>query len=92
MPSLDLALCHRMIGLAADVAHAPIVEPIGKLCGDIGWPVIAEQTRTLIYAINAHIHVKMTYNVNDLVPSPRSLPPMDLSSLSLRTKSCTTTF
>src|SRR3974390_3369173 len=48
MPSLDLALCHRMIGLAADVAHTPILEPIGKLCGDIGWPVIAEQTRTLI--------------------------------------------
>ena len=48
MPSFDLALGHRVIGLSARVPHAVFVEPFGKIAGDVGWPVVAEQTRTLI--------------------------------------------
>lgn len=48
VPSLDLALRYRVIGLAAGVAHALAVEPLGKFGGDIGRPVVAEQAWPLL--------------------------------------------
>src|SRR3974377_778293 len=45
--ALDLALLHRMVRPAADMADAVILEPVGKLAGDVGWTVIAEQSRAM---------------------------------------------
>ncbi len=36
MPALDLALRLRMVGRAADVRHAMIVEPFGEIASDVG--------------------------------------------------------
>jgi hypothetical protein len=35
MPSLDLALCHRMIRGPADVLHLSVVEPFGEVCREV---------------------------------------------------------
>ena len=43
MPALDLALGLGVIGGAADVIHALLLEPIGESAGDIGRAVITEQ-------------------------------------------------
>ena len=48
MPTLDLALGHGVIGLAAGVRHALVIEPFGQFVGDIGRAVVAEQARPLI--------------------------------------------
>ena len=48
MPAFDLALGHGVIGLAAGVRHALVVEPFGQFAGDIGRAVVAEQARPLI--------------------------------------------
>ena len=43
MPALDLALGLRMIGCAADMFHAPIIEPVGQIAGDVARPVVGQQ-------------------------------------------------
>ena len=35
MPALDLALCLRVVGRAADVAHALVGEPLGQALADV---------------------------------------------------------
>src|SRR5262247_100866 len=44
MPSLDLALGHRMIWGAADVLHLPVVEPIGEACREVARAIVREQS------------------------------------------------
>src|SRR3954471_11912891 len=41
MPALDLPLCHRMIGRAADMRHVLFVEPCRQLHRDVARPVVA---------------------------------------------------
>ena len=43
MPALDLALRLRMIGRAADMAHALAVEPLGQIARDVGRAVVGQQ-------------------------------------------------
>ena len=43
VPALDLALCHRMIGLAPGMAHALILKPVGEIVGDVGRAIVGEQ-------------------------------------------------
>ncbi len=43
VPALDLSLGHRMIGLSARMAHALVVEPLGKLARNVGWAVVGQQ-------------------------------------------------
>ena len=45
--SLDLALGHRVIRPAADVANAFVLEPLAKLARHVGWTVIAQQPRPM---------------------------------------------
>jgi hypothetical protein len=49
MPSLDLAVRHRMIRFAAGVAHALPVEPVGEFSGDIGWSIVAGQAGSMLF-------------------------------------------
>ena len=44
MPALDLTLGLRMVWCTADVIHALTLEPDGKIAGDVGRAVVAEQT------------------------------------------------
>ncbi len=44
MPALDLALGLRMMGRAAHVLHAVVVEPFCEICGDVTRPIVAQQT------------------------------------------------
>lgn len=48
MPALDLALGHRVIGLAPGMRPAVVIEPGSQLGRDIAWTVIAEQPRPLL--------------------------------------------
>jgi hypothetical protein len=48
MVTLDLALGHRMIRLATGVGHAVLMAPGAELGREIGWPVSAEQPRSLL--------------------------------------------
>lgn len=48
MLSLDFALCHWMVRLAAGVAHAPPIEPVGELSCEIRGPIVTEQTWSLL--------------------------------------------
>ncbi len=41
VPALDLALGHRVIGLAAGMLHALVVEPFGKIARDVGRAIVA---------------------------------------------------
>ena len=43
VPALDLALRLRMVGRAADMAHAPVVQPCGEILTDVGRAIVAEQ-------------------------------------------------
>ena len=43
MPALDLALRLRMVGRAADMAHALVVQPCGEILTDVGRAIVAEQ-------------------------------------------------
>ena len=45
--SLDLALRHRVVGPAADVTDAFVLEPLAKLARQVGWTVIAQQLRPM---------------------------------------------
>ena len=49
MPALDLALVHRVIGLATGVPHALLLEPIGQIARNVRWPVVGEQPRPAIW-------------------------------------------
>src|SRR3954452_3343662 len=40
MPALDLPVCHRMIGRAADMRHVLFVEPRRQLHRDVARPVV----------------------------------------------------
>ena len=40
MPTLDLALCLRVIGCAADVFHVPVVQPLGQITGDVAGAIV----------------------------------------------------
>ena len=42
MPSLDLALRHRMIGRTADVVHVVVLNPVCQLPGDVARAVVRE--------------------------------------------------
>ncbi len=48
MVALDLALGHRVIGLAAGVGHAVLREPGAELGGEVGRPVVAQQPRPML--------------------------------------------
>ena len=39
MPALDLALCLRMHGGAADMAHAVGADPFGQFLGNVAWAI-----------------------------------------------------
>src|SRR5262249_10247089 len=43
MISLDLALRHRVVGPAADMSDAVVLEPLAKLARHVGWTVIPQQ-------------------------------------------------
>ncbi|QFT02033.1 hypothetical protein FIV06_31650 (plasmid) [Labrenzia sp. THAF191b] len=45
VPTLDLPLCLWMIGGAADMVHALILEPISQVAGDITAAIVTEQAR-----------------------------------------------
>src|SRR5271168_651579 len=45
--ALDLALGHRVIGLASGVRHAMFSEPRSELSGNVGGPIIAQQPRAM---------------------------------------------
>ena len=47
MVALDLALGHRMIGLATGMRHAVLRKPRTELGGEVGGPIIAQQARSL---------------------------------------------
>ena len=40
MPALDLALCHRMIGSAADMRHVLFVEPFRQFRRDVARAIV----------------------------------------------------
>src|SRR6476469_2359964 len=43
VPALDLALRLRMVGRAADMAHALVVQPCGEILTAVGRAIVAEQ-------------------------------------------------
>ena len=45
VPALDLALGLRVVGRPADMGHALLVEPFGKVAGYVAGPIVAEQPR-----------------------------------------------
>lgn len=45
VPALDFALGLRMAWRTANVLDISLVEPLGEIGGDVGWPIIGEQTR-----------------------------------------------
>jgi hypothetical protein len=47
VPSLDLALGLRMVGSASDMLHAPIIEPLGQVAGDVARPIVRQQPRLM---------------------------------------------
>ena len=47
VPALDLALGLGMVRSAADMIHALLLEPGGKIVGDIGRAIVAEQPRPM---------------------------------------------
>ncbi len=47
MPALDLALCLRMVGRAANVSHVLCSQPICQLSRDVAGTIIAEQARLM---------------------------------------------
>ena len=42
MPTLDLALCLRMIGCAADMVHVLVLQPFGQVTGDVAGAVVGQ--------------------------------------------------
>jgi hypothetical protein len=47
MPALDLALCLRMVGRAADLSHLLCIKPLRQIRRDVARTVIAEQARLM---------------------------------------------
>ena len=45
VPAFDLTLCLRVVWRATDMVHFLVFQPIGKIAGDVGRAVIAEQPR-----------------------------------------------
>ncbi len=45
MPAFDLALCLRMVGCAANMAHVLCSQPICQFSRDVAGTIIAEQAR-----------------------------------------------
>ena len=45
MPTLDLALCLRVVRRAPDMIHVLVIKPFSQLARDIGRAVVAEQPR-----------------------------------------------
>jgi hypothetical protein len=43
MPTLDLALCHRIIRCATDVPDILAIEPFGQVCRDVAGAVVGEK-------------------------------------------------
>ena len=40
VPSLDLALCLRVIWCTPDVSHFPVVQPFSQLTRDVAGPIV----------------------------------------------------
>jgi hypothetical protein len=47
MPSLNLALCLRMIQCPSDVPHFLLTQPFGQFARDVAGPVIRQQSRLM---------------------------------------------
>jgi len=55
MPTFNLALGLRMVRCAADVIHAVVVEPFGKVGRDVTRTVVAEQPMALEFRKNHYL-------------------------------------
>ncbi len=78
MVALDLALGHRMIGLAPGMGHAVLLQPRTELGGEVGGPVVELQLEIRNICFGGKLSIRNDYFFAELqtqdISGPSSTP------------------